>query len=196
MSGPPRLAVLASGGGTNLQALIDASERGDLSAKVALVVSNNSKSGALERARKHDIAWRHISSRTDDNPDQALLDALREHGCGVIALAGYMKKLPELVIAAYPGRIVNIHPAPLPAFGGQGMFGDHVHERVLAEGAKASGPTVHVVTAEYDEGPTLDHTPVPVEAGDTVVTLKARVQAAEYELYWRVIEAQFCRSSR
>ena len=175
-----------------MQAIIDASERGDLSAKVALVVSNNSKSGALERARKHGIEWSHISGRTHDDPDQALLDALRDHAVEVIALAGYMKKLPESVIAAYPERIVNIHPAPLPAFGGQGMFGDHVHERVLAEGAASSGPTVHVVTAEYDEGPTLAHSPVPVEAGDTVQSLKDRVQAAEYELYWRVIEEHFC----
>ena len=137
---------MASGGGTNLQALIDASERGDLSAKIALVISNNSKSGALERARKHDIPGVHISSRTHEDPDQALLGAVREHECQVIALAGYMKKLPESLIAAFPDHIVNIHPGPLPAFGGQGMFGDHVHERVLAAGVDQSGPTVHIVT--------------------------------------------------
>ena len=103
-----------------------------------------------------------------------------------------MKKVPLGLVSAFEGRMVNVHPGPLPAFGGQGMFGDHVHERVLASGASHSGPTVHLVSAEYDEGPTLDHTPVPVKSGDTVASLKARVQAAEYELYWRVIQRQFC----
>ena len=188
----PRIAVMASGGGTNLQALIDASERGEFSANIALVISNNSKSGALERARKHDIPALHLSSRTHEDPDAALLAAVREHDCQVIALAGYMKKLPASLIAAFPDHIVNIHPGPLPAFGGQGMFGDHVHERVLAAGVKHSGPTVHIVTAEYDEGPTLDHRAVPVLPDDDVASLKARVQAAEHELYWRVIQSRFC----
>jgi phosphoribosylglycinamide formyltransferase-1 len=183
---------MASGGGTNLQALIDASVRGDLSAKIALVVSNNSKSGALQRARDSNIAGVHISSKTHGDPDAALLAALAEHGCKLVVLAGYMKKLPLSLIEAFPGRIVNIHPAPLPRFGGQGMFGDHVHERVLSAGVDSSGPTVHVVTAEYDEGPTLAHRTVAVRADDKVATLKARIQAAEHDLYWRVIENEFC----
>lgn len=184
---------MASGGGTNLQALIDAQLRGDLSAEIALVVSNNSGSGALERADKARISTRHISAKTHTDPDLAVLDALREHECTLVVLAGYMKKLPDSLLGAYPGRILNIHPAPLPAFGGHGMFGDHVHERVLAAGVEFSGPTVHIVTAEYDEGPSLAHTRVALVSGETVSTLKARVQAAEHDLYWRVIEEHFCR---
>ena len=184
---------MASGGGTNLQALIDAQLRGDLSACIALVVSNNSGSGALERARNASIATRHISAKTHNDPALALLDALREYECSLVVLAGYMKKIPDSLVNAYPGRILNIHPAPLPAFGGQGMFGDHVHERVLATGVEYSGPTVHIVTGEYDEGPQLAHTRVAVLSGDTVTSLKARVQAAEHDLYWRAIEEHLCR---
>ena len=183
---------MASGGGTNLQALIDASEGGQLSAELALVISNNSGSGALERARVAGITAAHISSRTHEDPDRALLSALAEQSCTVVVLAGYMKKLPAALIEAFPGRIVNIHPAPLPRFGGQGMFGDHVHERVLSAGVDSSGPTVHIVTGEYDEGPALAHRPVPVLPDDVVATLKARIQAAEHDLYWRVIEEHFC----
>lgn len=188
----PRLAVLASGGGSNLQALIDAHERGDLPAPVVLVVSNNSRAGALERARKHDIAALHISGKTHEDPNAAILAALQEHEVEVVVLAGYLKLLGTNVLSAYPKRVLNIHPGPLPQFGGQGMYGQNVHRAVLEAGAKASGPTVFVVEERYDEGPILAHVEVAVDPGDTVESLAERVLAAEHDLYWRVIREQYC----
>jgi phosphoribosylglycinamide formyltransferase-1 len=185
---------LASGGGSNLQALIDRHESGDLPAPVVLVISNNSKSGALERARQHAIANLHISSKTHDDPGDAILSALREHQVDVVVLAGYMKLLGPKVLGAFPDRVLNIHPGPLPRFGGQGMYGGRVHEAVMKAGVKTSGPTVFVVTEHYDEGPILGHREVPVDDSDTAETLAGRVLAAEHDFYWRVIRDQFCRS--
>lgn len=182
-----RLGVLASGRGSNLQAILAAIDRGDLHASVVVVISNNSGSGALALARAAGIAALHISSRTHDDPDAAILAAMRERNVDLLVFAGWMKKLDARVVAAFEGRAVNIHPAPLPRFGGQGMWGHHVHEAVLASGVKESGPTVHLVTAEYDEGPVLAHRPVPVLPDDTPDTLAARVLQAEHDLYWRAI---------
>lgn len=192
MAAHPRIGVLASGGGSNLQALIDAHARGDLPAAVVVVISNNSKAGALERARRHDIPALHISAKTHDAPDAAILAALQAHDVDLVVLAGYMKLLSPRVLRAYEGRVLNIHPGPLPEFGGQGMYGRHVHEAVLARGAKSSGPTVHIVDEHYDEGPILAHRPVPVEPDDTPETLSERVLAAEHDLFWRVIRERFC----
>lgn len=189
---PPRIAVLASGRGSNLSALLDAHRRGDLPAPIVLVVSNNSGAGALQLARDAGIPALHISSRTDADPAAALDRALQIHRVDVVALAGYLKQLAPGTIARYAGRIVNIHPAPLPQFGGKGMFGRAVHEAVLASGVETSGPTVHEVTANYDEGPIVAHRPVPVEPGDTAEDLAARVLAAEHDLYWRVIRDRYC----
>ncbi len=192
MADPPRIGVLASGGGSNLQALIDAHERGDLPAPIVLVIANNSSAGALERARRHGIAALHLSAKTEPDPDRAIARALREHEVDLVVLAGYMKLLGEPVLEAFPGRILNIHPGPLPEFGGQGMFGRRVHEAVLERAATESGPTVHLVNARYDEGPILAHRPVPVLDGDTPDALAARVLDAEHDLYWRVIREVFC----
>ncbi len=186
-----RLGVLASGRGSNVAALWQAHARGDLSLPVALVVSNNSKAGVMSFAREHGIATAHISAKTHDDPGAALLSALRAHDIDVLVLAGYMKRVDPRVVAAYEGRSVNIHPAPLPQFGGPGMFGQHVHAAVLAAGARHSGPTVHRVTAQYDEGEVLAHRPVPVRADDDVDALAQRVLAAEHALYWETIERCF-----
>lgn len=196
MDHPPRIAALASGGGSNVGAIIDAIARGDLEAELALVVSNNSKAGVLERAREAGAKALHISSRTHPDPTAALLDALAASRIDVLVLAGYLKKLDPRVVAAFEGRATNIHPAPLPRFGGRGMFGSHVHAAVLAAGVAATGPTVHRVTAEYDEGETLGFTSVDVQPGDTVQSLSARVLAAEHDLYWRVLAEHFCSAAK
>ncbi|HET6585675.1 MAG TPA: phosphoribosylglycinamide formyltransferase [Nannocystaceae bacterium] len=193
MSGAPhvRLGVLASGRGSNLVALHEAIVRGDLPAELAVVVSNNSSAGALAFARSRDVPAVHVSARTHGDPGAALLAVLREHDVSVVVLAGYMKLLDPRVVAAYRGRAVNIHPAPLPRFGGPGMFGERVHAAVLAAGVRESGPTVHLVDEHYDGGEILEHRPVPVLASDTIATLAARVLEAEHDVYWRAIAKRF-----
>jgi phosphoribosylglycinamide formyltransferase-1 len=189
---PPRLGVLASGRGSNLQALLDAYSRGDLPAPVVVVISNNSGAGALELARARNVATAHVSSKTHEDSGAALLACLYQHEVDLVVLAGYMKRLDPRVVSAYHGRCINIHPAPLPRFGGPGMYGEHVHRAVLEAGVPLSGPTVHRVTDVYDEGEILAHQPVTVLPGDDPATLAARVLKAEHELYWRVIRDFFC----
>ncbi len=189
---PVRLAVLASGRGSNLVAIHEAIERDALRATVVLVVSNNSSAGALAFAASRGIPTAHISARTHADPGGALLERLAACAVDVVVLAGYMKQLDPRVVAAYRGRAVNIHPGPLPAFGGPGMFGAHVHAAVLRAGIPCSGATVHLVSEQYDEGDVIAHEPVPVVPGDTVESLAARVLEAEHSLYWRAIARQYC----
>lgn len=180
------IAVLASGSGSNLQSIIDHIEAGKLPAKIAFVLSNNSASGALERARRHGLKAVHFSTRIHPDPDQyarALLALHREAGVEWVVLAGYMKHLPVSFIHAFQGRIVNIHPALLPRFGGQGMFGIHVHEAVIAAQAAESGATVHFVTEDYDEGPVYMQEKVAVLPNDTPEILAKRVLSVEHRLY-------------
>ncbi len=184
------IGVLASHGGTNMQAIIDRIEAGELEACIVMVISNNSGSGALERARRHGLPWRHLSSRTHpdrDALDAAIRDALREAGAQLVILAGYMRPIGPKTLAAFSGRILNIHPALLPDFGGAGMYGIAPHIAVLQAGARESGATVHLVTAEYDTGPVLRQKRVPVLPGDTPETLQQRVLAVEHTLYSDVI---------
>jgi phosphoribosylglycinamide formyltransferase 1 len=181
---PTALAILGSGTGTTAAAIMDAT-RDRIAARVVLVVGNNSGSGVLAHARERGVPTLHLSGVTHPDPDEldaALAAALDEAGAELVVLAGYMKKLGPRVLAAYAGRIVNTHPALLPAYGGHGMYGDRVHAAVLADGAAVTGASVHVVTAEYDEGPVLAQAEVPVEPGDDVESLRARVQAAEKAL--------------
>jgi len=189
-----RLSAFASGRGSNVAALHAAITRGDLNAEIGLVVSNNSGAKVLEFAAGNGIATAHISGKTHADEGAALLDALSNARTDVLVLAGYMKKLDPRVVDAYRGRAVNIHPGPLPDFGGRGMFGAHVHEAVLAAGLSETGPTVHRVTADYDEGATLGFRGVPVQTDDTPETLAARVLAAEHDLYWRVLADVFVTS--
>jgi phosphoribosylglycinamide formyltransferase-1 len=120
------------------------------------------------------------------------LELLREHQVDVVVLAGWLRLIDPRVLAAYPNRVVNIHPGPLPRFGGHGMYGIHVHEAVLAAGVPVSGPTVHLVDERYDEGPVLAHEVVDVLPDDTPETLQQRVLRAEHALYWKVIRERFC----
>lgn len=179
-----KLGFLASHTGSNMQAIIDACQAGTLAAEPCVAISNNSWAGALARARQANIAAYHLSKRTHGAAlGAALLAALRRHGVEVICLAGYMKKLGTEVLAAYEGRILNIHPALLPKFGGQGMYGMRVHEAVLAAGERESGATIHLVNEEYDQGRVLAQEKVPVKAEDTPETLQKRVLAVEHRLY-------------
>ena len=186
------VAVLASGSGTNLQALLDSEKAGTLGAHIALVISNRRGAGALERARQSDREALHLSpSQFEAEADytRELVAVLRRRAIELVCLAGYLKKLPAEMVGAFQGRVLNIHPAPLPRFGGEGMFGEHVHRAVLASGVTHTGPTVHFVDAEYDTGPVVAHTRVPVLPGDTPEMLAARVLQAEHELYPRVVAA-------
>ncbi|MDD5674991.1 MAG: phosphoribosylglycinamide formyltransferase [Chitinivibrionales bacterium] len=187
-----RCVVFASGGGSNFGALLDRREAGDLPCDFALLIGNNSGAGAFERARRHGVPTLHLapSQFTGENLYAArLADALEKSGAELLVLAGYMKKLPPAIVAAYRDRIVNVHPALLPAFGGKGLYGRNVHQAVLDYGAKISGVTVHFVTEEYDQGPIIMQQAVPVLEGDTAETLAARVLAAEHDTYWRAINA-------
>lgn len=187
-----RIGVLASGGGTNLQSIIDACSGGRISGEVALVISNNSSAGALERARRAGIPTLHVSSVTHPDPeclDKAIVEALVRSGVGLVALAGYMKKIGRETLERYRCRILNIHPALLPHFGGQGMYGMAVHRAVVASGASVSGPTVHLVSGEYDTGPILAQEEVPVLENDTPESLQERVLEAEHRIYPATIEA-------
>jgi formyltetrahydrofolate-dependent phosphoribosylglycinamide formyltransferase len=179
------VGVLASGSGSNLQALLDAC-RPPEPAAVVLVACNVEGAGAMARARKAGVAAWHIADPTDG---PAMLAALRGHAVDLVVLAGYLKLVPADVVQAYDGCMVNIHPALLPSFGGKGMYGMRVHEAVLASGATVSGPTVHLVTAEYDRGPILAQWPVPVLGNDTPETLRDRVLAVEHQLLPAVVLA-------
>jgi len=184
---PSRLAVLASGRGSNLQAIIDHFD--DLGrervAKVALVASNRADAPALIRAATASIDIAHFSS-SDDGTE--LLQLLRKFRIDLVVLAGYIKRIPSSVIRAFAGRIINVHPALLPAFGGEGMYGARVHEAVLAAKAGETGVTVHLVDDEYDRGPIVAQWRVPVKAGDTPDSLAARVLQVEHIVYPRVVE--------
>ncbi len=185
------IGVLASGRGTNLQAILDACFRGRLSAKVGVVISNNSRSGALDRAREAGVPACHLSSHTHPRPaelDRAICRTLRSYDCQWVALAGYMKKLGPRLLEQYRGRIVNVHPSLLPCHGGQGMYGQRVHEAVLASGDTVSGVTIHLVTGDYDQGPVLAQRQVPVYQDDTVESLSQRVLAVEHQLYVETLE--------
>ena len=165
-----RIAVLASHGGTILQAVIDACGSGELDAEVVLVISNNSGSGAMTRARDAGIPTAHLSAATHPQPealDAAMSTALHEAGADWVLLAGYMKRLGPRVLGAYRNRILNTHPALLPKFGGEGYFGRR---------------TVHLVDEDYDSGPILAQVRVPVRGGDTAETLEDRVKVAERKL--------------
>lgn len=182
-----RLAVLASGRGSNLQAIIDhfdnlARER---IAKVALVASNRADSPALIRAATASID---IASFDAADEGGSLLELLRRFRIDLVVLAGYLKRIPPAVVREYSGRILNIHPALLPDFGGEGMYGARVHEAVIASGARESGVTVHLVDNEYDRGAIVAQWRIPVEQSDTPETLAARILAVEHVVYPRTVE--------
>ena len=180
-----RLAVLASHGGSILQAVMDACRSGALPAEVVLVIGNNSGSMALQRAAKAGIDTLHLSSRTHPDPaalDHAIRDGLRGARADWVMLAGYMKKLGNETLAAFPHRILNTHPALLPKHGGRGFYGRNVHQAVIDAGERESGATMHLVDTDYDTGPIVAQIKVAVAADDRVEDLEERVQVAERDL--------------
>jgi phosphoribosylglycinamide formyltransferase 1 len=183
-----RIAVFASGGGTNLQALIDHFHpQAAPAARVELVVANRPAIGALDRAAAAGVPS--VVLRPADTAPGELLAVLEEHRIDLIVLAGYLQLVPTEVIARFHERVVNIHPALLPAFGGLGMYGIRVHRAVLEAGARVSGATVHLVDDEYDRGRILAQWPVPVLPGDTPEALAARVLRVEHRLLPLTLEA-------
>ena len=178
---PARLAVLASGGGSNLQAILDhlAGPAG-ATAQVVWVGSDKADCGALTRAAAAGAATHVV---TDARDGGALIAALDAAGAEVLVLAGYLKLVPAAVVNAFRGRILNVHPALLPAFGGPGMYGQRIHAAVIAHGAMITGVTVHFVDEEFDRGPIIAQWPVPVLPGDTPQTLGARVLRVEHRLF-------------
>jgi phosphoribosylglycinamide formyltransferase 1 len=194
MSGRPsqlvRLAVLLSGRGSNLQAIIDAIEGGALSAEIAVVVSNKQEAAGLERARKHGapIVWldpKPFSGRPDSREayDRAMLDVLRKYEVDLVLLAGYMKIVTAVLIAAYENRMMNIHPSLLPSFPGL-----DVQKKAIEHGCKITGCTVHFVTEGVDEGPIIVQAAVPIVEGDTPDALAARILEQEHRIYPHAIQ--------
>ncbi len=190
-----KLGFLASHNGSNMQAIIEACKTGALQATPAVIISNNAESGALSRAERESIPYYHLSAKTHPIPealDRAILGTLQAHEVDIVVLAGYMKKLGEQTLAHYAGALLNIHPALLPKFGGQGMYGIHVHEAVLAAGETETGVTIHLVTEEYDSGTIIGQEKVPVLPGDTPQTLQQRVLKTEHAFFPKVLQMIQC----
>ncbi len=185
------IAVFASGRGSNFMNLYRAIQEGQLSATIGLVVSNNPGAPVVQTARSWNIPVRVLSPTRYTEPQQYeadLLHTLAEFHIDWIALAGYMKKIPASVIRQFPNRIVNIHPALLPAFGGKGMYGMHVHEAVFQSGAQVTGVTIHFVNEEYDQGAIIFQEPVVIRECRSPEEIAEKVLAVEHQVYPRVLQ--------
>jgi len=185
-----RIGVLASGGGTNLQSIIDSCERGEIDGDVVVVVSNIPDAFALERARKHSIpafAFPHKGVPREQH-EADIIGCLEKHQVDLVCLAGYLRVLTPLMINKFAGRMMNTHPALLPSFGGDGMHGLHVHQAVLDYGCKVSGCTIHFVTLDVDGGQIILQKAVPVLEGDTAESLQERILKEEHKLYPRAVQ--------
>ena len=185
-----RIGVLASGGGTNLQSIIDACERGEIDGDVAVVISNLPDAFALERARKHGIdayCFPH-EGVTREQHEADVIECLEQHKVNLVCLAGYLRMLTPVFIDKYTGRLMNTHPALLPSFGGKGMHGLKVHQAVLDYGCKVSGCTIHFVSLEVDGGPIILQKAVQVQENDTAEALQERVLKEEHKLFPRAIQ--------
>lgn len=176
--------MLASGAGTTFAALADASGDPRFNAKVVLLIVSRAGVPAAALARDRDVAHLVIDEKAigTERADQEMLEALLRYRVELVVLAGYVRKIGPQTLKAFAGRMINTHPAPLPRFGGKGMYGEHVHRAVLESGITASAATVHLVEGDYDTGPVIAERLVPVEAGDDVASLRERVQAAERDL--------------
>jgi phosphoribosylglycinamide formyltransferase-1 len=185
-----RLAVLASGNGSNLQALTDSIRKRKLKAEIGIVISNNSNAFALKRARRNRIKALHLSRqqfRSQPEFDRKLVSSLKKQRIHLICLAGYMKRLSPTVVRAFRNKIINIHPAPLPRFGGKGMYGLDVHRAVIRSGVKNTAVSVHLVDYKFDHGPVIYHEAIPVRKSDTPQGLQKRVLNIEHRVYPHVV---------
>jgi phosphoribosylglycinamide formyltransferase-1 len=186
-----RIAVFCSGTGSNFQAIFHYLKRKQLKAEIVLCMSNRSQCEAMEFARQNGITTVHITEKQFSSFDDfaiAMVQCLEDHNIDNILLAGYMRKVPDAVVTAFPDKILNIHPALLPKFGGEGMYGINVHTAVLRAGETESGATVHFVNEEYDKGRILLQKKVPVLPEDTPETLAAKVLECEHRLYPEALE--------
>ena len=188
MSNQKKIAVLVSGGGTNLQALIDAEKRGELGAgKITLVIASKPGVYALERAANAGIEGRVLARKDYDSIaaySKALADEMTAAGIDLVVLAGFLTIIDEQVYEAFPNKILNVHPALIPSFCGKGFYGLYVHEAALAKGVKVSGATVHIVTPECDAGPIILQKAVEVKEGDTPEILQRRIME---EAEWKIL---------
>lgn len=181
------IAVFASGRGTNARAILDFIDRAAVNARISLIISNKSDAGVFNIAKEYNIPHRLVRP-TDENYVNDLLAVLDDHAIELIVLAGYLKKIPSSIISKYRNKIMNIHPALLPAFGGQGMYGMNVHRAVIEYGVKVSGATVHFVDEEYDHGPIIMQETVEVQDTDTPESLAAKVLAIEHRIYSKAVQ--------
>ena len=185
-----KIGVMASGGGSNFKAIIDRIGEGDLEAQCKFLITNNGTCGAVSHAEEYGIPVYHISGKTHPDVKEyeaAMMDVLNKYDVDLLILAGYMKALPLCMVRRMPDRILNIHPSLLPKYGGKSFWGIHVHEAVIAAHDTESGPTVHLVSEEIDQGRILAQVKVPVLEGDTPEVLAARVLEQEHNLYWKTI---------
>jgi phosphoribosylglycinamide formyltransferase 1 len=186
---PLKLGFLASGNGSGARAIVAAIRAGELSAEARLLVSNNRSAPALAFAAEAGVPALCIATQADPaTADRRLAQAMGDHGVELIVLSGYLRQLGPKTLARYAGRILNIHPGPLPAFGGHGMYGRRVHEAVIAAGRRESGICIHLVDEEYDRGPVIARRSVPVRAGDTAEALEAQVTALEPAFYVETLQ--------
>jgi len=186
-----RIGVLASGRGSNFEAILTNIKNDNLDASIQVVISNKATAGALEIARQNGIPDIFISKKEfpeQEKFDERLLSVLTDYDVSFVVLAGYLKMLSSFIVRKFKNRILNIHPALLPSFGGKGMYGIHVHQAVLEYGCKVSGVTVHLVDEEYDTGPPVLQRCVPVENDDTPESLAQRVLKVEHKIYTEALQ--------
>jgi phosphoribosylglycinamide formyltransferase-1 len=184
-----KLAFLASNNGSSLRAIVAAIEAGELAVEPCLVVSNRKAAPALEFAREHRIATLCVPTTADPaGADERLAAALRAAGADLVILSGYLRKLGPATLAAFAGRILNIHPALLPSYGGQGMYGRRVHEAVVAAGERETGATVHLVDDQYDHGAVVAQVRLPIGPGETPESVEQKVMAAEPKLFVQTLQ--------
>ncbi len=186
MSIKKRIAIFGSGGGSNAQVLLDAMKEPGYPAEAVLIFSNKAEAGILQRGKDAGVMTLYLDPKGYDSRekfDQAVANILREAKVELICFAGYMRIVTQVLVGAFEGRILNVHPALLPKFGGPGMYGHHVHEAVIKAGEAESGATVHMVSVGVDEGEIILQAKVPVQAGDTAETLAKRVLEQEHRIY-------------
>lgn len=186
-----RIGFFSSHGGSNMQTIINACKEEKLDGEPCVVISNNSDSTALTRAKSEGIPYYYRSPKTHcdfDELDGEILNILRKYSVNIIVLVGYMKKIGPKVLKEYKGRILNIHPSLLPKYGGKEMYGDRVHEAVIGNKEKVTGVTVHIIDEEYDNGSIINQCEVPVYEEDTVDILASRVLKKEHEIFVETLQ--------